>query len=83
MKPSHITTALCAALLGSAIHTASAAAASPEPLRALVAGRVEAEYPSLFSIYTNLHAHPELSFMEVKTAALVADGKIMREPGRC
>ena len=72
MKPTHITTALCAALLGSAIHFASAAAASPEPLRALVAGRVEAEYPSLFSIYTNLHAHPELSFMEVKTAALVA-----------
>jgi amidohydrolase len=72
MKPTHITTALCAALLSSAIHIASAAAASPEPLRALVAGRVEAEYPSLFGIYTNLHAHPELSFMEVKTAALVA-----------
>ena len=72
MKPTHITTALCAAFLGSAIHIASAAAASPEPLRALVAGRVEAEYPSLFAIYTNLHAHPELSFMEVKTAALVA-----------
>ena len=27
---------------------------------------------SLFGIYTNLHAHPELSFMEAKTAALVA-----------
>lgn len=72
MKPTHITTALCAALLGSAIHIASAAAASPENLRGFVADRVEAEYPSLFGIYTNLHAHPELSFMEVKTAALVA-----------
>jgi hippurate hydrolase len=72
MKPTHITTALCAALLGNAIHIASAAAASPENLRGFVADRVEAEYPSLFGIYTNLHAHPELSFMEVKTAALVA-----------
>ena len=71
MKPTRITTALCAALLGCAIHIASAAAPI-EQLRALVTSRVEAEYPSLFSIYTNLHAHPELSFMEVKTAALVA-----------
>jgi hypothetical protein len=47
MKPTHITTALCAAFLGSAIHIASAGVASPEPLRALVAGWVEAEYPSL------------------------------------
>ncbi len=72
MSPTHITAALAAALLGSAIHIASAAAASSEPLRGLVAGRVETEYPSLLGIYTNLHAHPELSFMEVKTAALVA-----------
>jgi hippurate hydrolase len=41
-------------------------------LRDLVTGRVQAEYPSLSGIYTNLHAHPELSFMEVKTAAFVA-----------
>src|SRR5206468_8416807 len=43
----------------------------------LVTRRVEAEYPSLLGIYTNLHAHPELSFMEVKTAALVA-GELRR-----
>jgi amidohydrolase len=41
-------------------------------LKGLVTARVEAEYPSLFTIYTNLHAHPELSFMETNTAALVA-----------
>src|ERR1041384_7203572 len=70
MKPTHLT-ALIVALLGSVIHLASAAA-SPEGLRGLVSSRIEAEYPSLLGIYTNLHAHPELSFMEVKTAALVA-----------
>ena len=51
----------------------AAGAASPsEPWRSLVTSRVESEYPSLFVIYTNLHAHPELSFMEIKTGALVA-----------
>ena len=48
------------------------ASASTEQLRGLVSARVEAEYPSLFGIYTNLHAHPELSFMETNTASLVA-----------
>src|SRR4029434_6896841 len=69
MKSIHITRALIATLLASAIHIASAA---PPELRGLVTSRVEAEYPSLFDIYKNLHAHPELSFMEVKTAAFVA-----------
>ena len=62
---------LITVLIGVALHVALAAA-SPEPLRGLVKARVEAEYPSLLGIYTNLHAHPELSFMEVRTAALVA-----------
>jgi len=73
MKQTPATITLFAALLGSAIHIAAAATAAPEQLRGLVTRRVAAEYPSLFRIYTNLHAHPELSFMEVKTAALVAD----------
>ncbi len=63
---------LIAAILGSVIHHVTAIAASPEALRGLAVAQVEVEYPSLFGIYTNLHAHPELSFMEVKTAALVA-----------
>jgi amidohydrolase len=49
-----------------------AIASSSQELRAVVSRRVDAEYPALFGIYTNLHAHPELSFMEVNTAALVA-----------
>ena len=61
---------IAAVLLATA--SALSAATSPEPLRGLVTGRVEAEYPSLFDLYKNLHTHPELSFMEKKTAALVA-----------
>lgn len=72
MKRTHGLTMLIFAFLGSSLHIAFAAA-SPEVQRGLVNSRVEVEYPSLFGIYTNLHAHPELSFMEVKTAALVAD----------
>ncbi|HEX5223429.1 MAG TPA: amidohydrolase [Verrucomicrobiae bacterium] len=49
-----------------------AAPALSSGLKQAVMARVEAEYSSLFSIYTNLHAHPELSFMETNTAHLVA-----------
>ncbi len=70
MKPAHFATSLLAAILAGAVHISAAGPA--DDLRGLVAGRVEAEYPSLLGIYTELHAHPELSFMEVKTAALVA-----------
>jgi hippurate hydrolase len=45
--------------------------ATPD-LREVVKARIDAEYPSLEAIYKNLHAHPELSFMEVKTAAFLA-----------
>ncbi len=41
-------------------------------LHELVAGKVNAEYPALEAIYKDVHAHPELSFMEVRTSALVA-----------
>ncbi len=71
MKTSRTAIALFALFVGSAFRV-TLAATSPEQLRDLVTSRVEAEYPSLFGIYTNLHAHPELSFMEVKTAGLVA-----------
>jgi len=49
----------------------SHAAATPE-LRDVVAAKVAAEYASLEAIYKQLHANPELSFMETNTAALVA-----------
>ncbi|MBK8858245.1 MAG: amidohydrolase [Opitutaceae bacterium] len=45
--------------------------ATPE-LREAVTRKVDAEYASLEAIYRDLHAHPELSFMEVRTAGMIA-----------
>lgn len=47
------------------------AAATPK-LREAVKARVDAEYPSLEVIYQDLHRNPELSFMETRTAGIVA-----------
>jgi len=49
-----------------------ALAAADPALRDAVAKKIAAEYPALEAIYKDLHAHPELSFMETRTAALVA-----------
>ncbi len=37
-----------------------------------VASKLNADYPSLETLYRDLHAHPELSLMEEKTAARIA-----------
>ncbi len=47
-------------------------AAAPQELRTAVTAKVDAEYPSLEAIHKNVHAHPELSFMETATAGLIA-----------
>lgn len=57
-----------AALLLSALPAVAADAA----LRETVASRVKAEYASLEALYKDLHAHPELSLMEERTAGVVA-----------
>ena len=41
-------------------------------LRESVASKLNADYPSLEKLYRDLHAHPELSLMEEKTAARIA-----------
>jgi amidohydrolase len=46
-------------------------AATPE-LRDVVGSKVDKEYPALEAIYKNLHANPELSFMETNTSAMIA-----------
>jgi len=51
-------------------------AATPE-VRDAVKARVDAEYASLETIYKDLHANPELSFMEVRTAGILA-GELRR-----
>ncbi|HEX2862178.1 MAG TPA: amidohydrolase, partial [Lacunisphaera sp.] len=51
---------------------AATGADAPPELRATVKARLDAEYASLEALYKHLHAHPELAFMEVQTAALLA-----------
>jgi hippurate hydrolase len=63
----HLTAALSLFALAPALASAADAA-----LRDAVAKKISAEYPSLEVIYKDLHANPELSFMETRTAALVA-----------
>src|SRR3546814_21157198 len=55
-----------AAVLALAVSGAMPAAA--QELR----GEVAEQMPSLMAIYKDLHAHPELSFMEVRSAGILA-----------
>ncbi|MDZ7345074.1 MAG: hypothetical protein ONA90_11245, partial [candidate division KSB1 bacterium] len=43
------------------------------PLHNEIQTRANQEYPSLEALYKHLHANPELSFHEEKTAARIAD----------
>ena len=62
---SYAAVALMAVLAGSAF------AQGPD-VRDAIRARIHSEYPALRAIYEQLHAHPELSFMEVNTSALIA-----------
>jgi hippurate hydrolase len=66
-----MTRALVASLLTAVLGVAEPQPAAAE-VRDDVRARVAAEYPSLRQLYEQLHANPELSWMEAKTAALVA-----------
>ncbi len=46
--------------------------AADTALRDAVVQKLAAEYPSLEAIYKDLHANPELSFMETRTAGILA-----------
>src|SRR5579864_2574502 len=41
-------------------------------LKASIETSVEADYPKLETLYKDIHAHPEVAFQEVKTAAKLA-----------
>jgi amidohydrolase len=41
-------------------------------LKAEIESSVEADYPKLDALYKDIHAHPEIAFQEVKTAAKLA-----------
>ena len=55
-----------------ALSATSALAQSAAPLKNDVVTRVDAMYPWLDTIYKDLHAHPEIAFQEVRTAARLA-----------
>src|SRR3546814_9724491 len=55
------------------VWTACAALALAAPAAAQTLGeQVEAQMPSLMTIYADLHANPELSFHEVRSAGILA-----------
>lgn len=60
-----VVAALCSVAFGALAQTAS-------PLHAQVAPIVNGMYPSLETLYKDLHANPEIAFQEVQTAAKMA-----------
>ncbi|RYH12603.1 MAG: amidohydrolase, partial [Alphaproteobacteria bacterium] len=67
--------ALTAAIaLSAALAAPTQAQTTPaSPLHARIAPVVAGMYPSLETLYKDLHAHPEIAFQEVKTAARMAE----------
>ena len=63
---------LVSAALGAAIALPAHAEMDVASLKAAIAASVEADYPKLDALYKDIHAHPELAFQEVKTAAKLA-----------
>ena len=63
---------LLSAALSAAILLPAHAEMDVAGLSAAIAASVEASYPQLDALYKDLHAHPELAFEEVKTAARLA-----------
>src|SRR6476620_1527739 len=66
-KPLLLSAALCAAALSSARAEIDVAR-----LKAAIATSLESDYPKLDALYKEIHAHPEIAFQEVKTAARLA-----------
>jgi len=71
MKPAHLL--LVGWLIVFSVSLAASSAAPPAGARPLVQARVDAEYGPLLEFYQDLHAHPELSFHEERTARQLAD----------
>jgi amidohydrolase len=62
-----LSAALCAAALSPARADIDVAR-----LKAAIATSLESDYPKLDALYKEIHAHPEIAFQEVKTAARLA-----------
>jgi hippurate hydrolase len=66
-RPFLVSAALCAATV-----LPAQAEMDVANLKAAIEKSVEADYPKLDALYKDIHAHPELAFEEVKTAAKLA-----------
>ena len=67
------------AMLAAVLFAATAGAQTPSPVHTQVAPIVSGMYPSLETLYKDIHTHPELAFQEARTAAKLAGE--MRELG--
>jgi amidohydrolase len=60
-------------LMSAALFTVQAHAELDVPrLKETIAASIESDYPKLDALYKDIHAHPEIAFQEVKTAAKLA-----------
>lgn len=74
VRPQHISTVAAFAFLLTAVapHSAAAQAATASALQREIESRLVAVMPKVVTWRRDIHAHPELSFEEVRTAALIA-----------
>ncbi len=63
---------LVLASLCPAVFTPARAELDVAKLKASIEASVEADYPKLDALYKDIHAHPEVAFQEVRTAAKLA-----------
>jgi amidohydrolase len=63
---------LVSAALGALLPAQIRAELDVSALKRTIASSVERDYPKLDALYKEIHAHPELAFQEVKTAAKLA-----------
>ena len=63
---------LASVALGLALPTQAHAELDVVNLKSAIEASVESGYPKLDALYKDIHAHPEIAFQEVKTAAKLA-----------
>src|SRR5258706_11544570 len=65
--------AICLLFLCGALSRGEQSIPAKPELRSRIVSQIEKAYPHLQSVYTNFHAHPELSLHEEQTSARLAD----------
>ena len=67
-----LATLLASAALSTLLPLQAHAELDVASLKSAIARSIESDYPKLDALYRDIHAHPELAFQEVKTAAKLA-----------